>query len=96
MPTWKKVVVSGSGVSQLTNDTNYLIDGQSAAALTGSFTGSFIGDGSGLTGLATNLAISGSTGNDTVDLLNDSLSVVGAGGISTTVTDTLLLLIVMD
>ena len=87
MPTWKKVVVSGSGVSQLANDANYLIDGQSAASLTGSFSGSFVGDGSGLTGLATNLAISGSTGNDTVDLLNDSLSVVGSGGITTSVTD---------
>ena len=87
MPTWKKVVVSGSGVSQLANDANYLIDGQSAANLTGSFSGSFVGDGSGLTGLATNLAISGSTGNDTVDLLNDSLSVVGSGGITTSVTD---------
>ena len=48
MPTWKKVVISGSGVAQLSNDANYLIDAQSGAILTGSFTGSFVGDGSGL------------------------------------------------
>ena len=52
------------------------------------FTGSFEGDGSGLTGLATNLKISGSTGNDEVDLLTDSLSVIGtANEIETAVTN---------
>jgi hypothetical protein len=51
MATWKKVVVSGSAISQLNNDANYLINGQAAAELTGSFTGSFKGDGSGLTGV---------------------------------------------
>jgi hypothetical protein len=51
MATWKKVVVSGSAISQLNNDANYLVDGQAGAELTGSFTGSFIGDGSGLTGV---------------------------------------------
>ena len=51
MATWKKVVVSGSAISQLNNDANYLVNGQAAAELTGSFTGSFKGDGSGLTGV---------------------------------------------
>jgi hypothetical protein len=51
------------------------------------FTGSFVGDGSGLTGLATVLSISGSTGNDTVDLLSDSLLFTGSGVISATVSD---------
>jgi hypothetical protein len=41
MATWKKVVVSGSAISQLNNDANYLVDGQAGAELTGSFTGSF-------------------------------------------------------
>ena len=55
---------------------------------TSTFTGSFVGDGSGLTGLATNLKISGSTGNDEVDLLTDSLSIVGtANEIETAVTN---------
>jgi hypothetical protein len=44
-------VVSGGSSIQLTG---------SASSLTGSFTGSFIGDGSGLTGLVTSLRISGS------------------------------------
>jgi hypothetical protein len=51
MATWKKVIVSGSNVSELNNDSNYLINGQDGAILSGSFTGSFTGDGSGLTGV---------------------------------------------
>ena len=51
MATWKKVVVSGSAISALNNDANYLIDAQDSATLSGSFSGSFEGDGSGLTGV---------------------------------------------
>jgi hypothetical protein len=54
---------------------------------TGSFTGSFTGDGSGLTGIAATLAISGSTGSDTVDLKNDALTFTGSNGVTTAVTD---------
>jgi hypothetical protein len=54
---------------------------------TGSFTGSFVGDGSQLTGLVTDLRISGSTGNDTVSLLTDSLLITGSTGITTVVSD---------
>lgn len=43
----------------------------------GSFSGSFVGDGSGLTGLVTNLSIAGSTGSGTVDLLTQTLTVQG-------------------
>lgn len=43
----------------------------------GSFTGSFVGDGSGLTGLVSNLAVSGSTGNGSVALKTQALSIVG-------------------
>jgi len=58
MANWKKVIVSGSAISQLANNSNYLIDGQSGATLTGSFSGSFTGTsdlpnlstGNGLTG----------------------------------------------
>ena len=52
MATWKKVVVSGSAVSQLNNDSGYLISNSSGVALSGSFSGSFQGDGSGLTGVS--------------------------------------------
>lgn len=162
MATWKKVVVSGSNVSQLNNDANYLTAGTvsipngfatasfngtnlladsltgslnfasssgqgltiaatagtdtltfglaaipnssllnsgsiigstavnlgttvtSIAGLTltgvqasGSFTGSFVGNGSGLTGLVSSLSVSGSTGTGSVNLLTQALSIVG-------------------
>ena len=60
MAEWKKVVVSGSGVAQLSNDANYLINSQSSAMLSGSFSGSFQGDGSGLIGVTADGTISGS------------------------------------
>ena len=47
------------------------------SSLTGSFSGSFIGDGSQLSGIAGTLNISGSTGNGSVDLQTQTLSVVG-------------------
>jgi len=61
-------VVSGTSSIQLSGANS---------KLTGSFTGSFKGDGSQLTGLVTELDISGSTGGGTVDLLTQTLSVVG-------------------
>ena len=45
--------------------------------LSGSFSGSFFGNGAGLTGIASNLAISGSTGGGTVALQSQVLNVVG-------------------
>jgi hypothetical protein len=54
MAEWKKVIVSGSAavLSQLNVDTNQQItNSQSTTFLTGSFTGSFFGNGAGLTGL---------------------------------------------
>ena len=51
MAEWKKVVVSGSNISQLNNDANYLASGDTTT-LSGSFSGSFFGDGSGLSGVA--------------------------------------------
>ncbi len=52
------------------------------SSLTGSFTGSFIGDGSGLTGIATTLRLTGSYSTEpstftTVDLLNQGLTIAG-------------------
>jgi hypothetical protein len=62
MATWKKVVVSGSAISQLNNDANYLVNEQAGAELTGSFTGSFAGDGSQLTGVVASSAFNLSQG----------------------------------
>jgi len=63
MAEWKKVIVSGSNITQLNNDANYIINGSSGVSLTGSFTGSFTGNGSGLTGVsASSLLYSASSG----------------------------------
>ena len=62
-------VVSGASSIQLSG---------ASSALTGSFTGSFKGDGSGLTGLATNLDISGSNGSGiTINLVTQDLTIGG-------------------
>jgi hypothetical protein len=54
----------------------------------GSFTGSFVGDGSGLTGLVTTLDITGSAGNGSVDLLTQDFSILGtANEIETSMAD---------
>ena len=72
-------------VSSLT-DTGTVVSGVSSiqltgasSVLTGSFTGSFKGDGSGLTGLATTLTVSGSSGagGTTVALGSQTLNIVG-------------------
>ena len=95
MATWKKVIVSGSNISQLVNDANYLVDAQSGAVLTGSFTGSFVGDGSQLTGISASVLLNALTdGNGISDFTYDgsgaaSVAVevsgstleVGAGGV---------------
>ena len=62
MAEWKKVVVSGSAVSQLQNDSGYLVSGDSGKVLSGSFSGSFQGDGSNLTGITAD-----TLGNSIVD-----------------------------
>lgn len=88
MASWKKVVVSGSNISQLNNNSNYIANGQSGVSLTGSFTGSFVGDGSGLTGIVTGsgtLNFSGSTGNGSVNLSTQTFSVLGTTNQITTV-----------
>ena len=51
MATWKKIAVSGSNISQFNNDSAYLVANSSNVNLSGSFSGSYIGDGSGLTGV---------------------------------------------
>ena len=57
---------------------------------TSTFTGSFVGDGSGITGLSTTISVSGSDGsNDTVSLLDGAITFDGGTGVSTAVaTDT--------
>lgn len=67
--------------------SNIITSTGATSILSGSFSGSFQGDGSGLTGLPTSLALAGDTGTDTVDLLNDTLTVTGGTSLSSTVTN---------
>ena len=71
MATWKKVIVSGSDISQLNNDANYLAEGGSGASLSGSFSGSFQGDGSNLTGVVAQASNALADGNGIVDFSYD-------------------------
>ena len=89
-------VVTGSAqvVSLLSNQATDFGSGRISGASIGdvagtsTITGSFVGDGSGLTGLATNLTIDDAdSGTEDVDLLNDDLQFLGtANEISTAVT----------
>jgi len=92
---WKKLVVSGSAISQLNNDANYLVSGDSGVELSGSFSGSFQGDGSNLTGVVASNANALTDGNGINDFSYDGSSAgvtvsvqadgstltVGAGGV---------------
>ncbi len=94
-------IVSGSSqvVSLLSNQATDFGTGRVSGdnfgdvAGTSTFTGSFVGDGSALTGLVTALKISGSNGsNDSVDLLTDVLTITGSGIVTAIVTNNTLTL----
>lgn len=74
MATWKKIVVSGSAISQLNNDAGYLIADSNSVSLTGSFTGSFVGDGSNLTGVVASNANPLTDGAGIIDFSYDGSS----------------------
>jgi hypothetical protein len=63
---WNKLVVSGSNISQLVNDENYIKSGD-AVLSSGSYSGSFQGNGSGLTGVIANAANALADGNGIAD-----------------------------
>lgn len=98
MAVWKKVIVSGS-VAELNTVSaslavvvgasgyNKIGTNQSNTVLSGSFTGSFVGDGAGLTGLVSTLGITGSdSSTGTVQLKTQNLTITGAGNeIDTTI-----------
>jgi len=88
-------ILTSDGDGTLTAESNFTFNGSTlsvtgqvtATGFTGSFTGSFTGDGSGLTGLVTELDFAGDTGTGTVDLLSQTLTVAGGGGIDTSVSN---------
>jgi len=79
MATWKKVIVSGSNaeLNQLSVGSNQQITtNPSTTYLSGSFSGSFFGDGSGISGIAASFPItqkSNLTGSDSI-FINDGAS----------------------
>ena len=96
MATWKKLVLSGSNISQLNNDSGYLISTSTGVNLGGAFSGSFQGNGSGLTNVAassltnaledgngiSNFSYNGSTSGVEVAVEADgSTLTVGSGGV---------------
>lgn len=86
---------SGNLTTTQINGSGHILatTGASGSVLSGSFSGSFQGDGSGLTGIASTLTISGSGtagGVDTVDLKNGFLKFEGGNNISATVTNDLV------
>lgn len=83
---------SGNLTTTQVNGTGHILatTGASGSVLSGSFSGSFEGDGSGLTGIASTLSFSGSGatgGGDTVNLKTETLTFEGGNNISATVTD---------
>jgi hypothetical protein len=98
MAQWKKIIVSGSNAELSivsasnaivvgANGYNVIGTGQSTTILSGSFTGSFVGEGSGLTGLVSTLNISGSDASTgAIQLKTQDLTITGASNeINTTV-----------
>ena len=66
---------------------NIITSTGATSILSGSFSGSFQGDGSLLTGLPTVLAIAGNTGTDNINLLTDTFTIVGGNSLTSTVTN---------
>ena len=64
--------------------------------LSGSFSGSFQGDGSLLTGIATSLDITGSTGNTSIDLKTEDFTLGAGNSISTAATSNTITVAVTD
>lgn len=97
MAQWRKIIVSGSqaelaavsaSLGILVGNNQQITTSASTTYLSGSFSGSFTGDGSGLTGLAADLNFTGASGSGIVDLLTQALRITtgSASGINTVAT----------
>jgi hypothetical protein len=85
-PSGSQVIVTDTlGITGSLSVTGSVVDFTGVDAISGSvFSGSFVGDGSGLTGIAATLNFSGSEGNGAVDLKTETFNITGsANGIVT-------------
>lgn len=94
MATWKKIVVSGSGVSQLSNDSNYLTTSGDGSSLTNLTFGNITGRQEGVEDIVGGLIVGGNNitatyddagGTLTIDadLTGDITSIVAGSGLTT-------------
>ena len=83
-----RVKAGGIGTTHIADSLGNINENQ----FTGSFSGSFVGDGSGLSGLATSLTVTDGSTPQTIDLQSDSLTFASQNAneivVDTTTTDT--------
>ena len=96
MPTWKKVVVSGSAISQLNNDANYLAtlgdnvvssSAQIATDISGSFVSASNALGTRIDNVASTITLAADNGSNDTYTTGETLTFTGDNSISTTVSD---------
>ena len=96
MPTWKKVVVSGSAISQLNNDANYLAtlgdsvissSAQIATDISGSFVSASNALGTRIDNVSSTITLSADNGSNDTYTTGETLTFTGDNSISTTVSD---------
>ena len=96
MASWKKVIVSGSAISQLNNDSNFISStgegilsgsAQIAANISGSFTSTSASIASDIAGISTSFTLAADSGTNDTFNSSETLTFSGGNGISTVVSD---------
>jgi hypothetical protein len=96
MASWKKVIVSGSAISQLNNDANFISStgggilsgsAQIAADISGSFTSTSASIASDIAGISTSFTLSADSGTNDTFNSSETLTFSGGNGIDTVVSD---------
>src|SRR6056300_1101162 len=96
MASWKKVIVSGSAISQLNNDSNFISStgggilsssAQIAAEISGSFTSTSASIASDIAGISTSFTLAADSGTNDTFNSSETLTFSGGNGIDTVVSD---------
>ena len=96
MASWKKVIVSGSAISQLNNDANFISStgggilsssAQIAANISGSSTALSASIASDIAGISTSFTLAADTGTSDTFNSSETLTFSGGNGIDTVVSD---------